>query len=276
MDCFKKFDPLTGVVPGFPFSELWRIVGEARILLAGLSVKDIWGIEIELDNLLTDGKDDFAKYCFNARVMQEDEPDYMDDDFSDVEALRMLINCGKLGDVTSEHSYPVQCAAVLALMRVADCLSTMDCPEEELGTHDDGPIAARLLFAANKAVESALAIGYANELAALTESEAEAAEELAGDMEKMQKRFSEDRARKAAAARHDHLKPAIDFVQTEWRNHSKAYNSNKTDFARTYVELVRNRYRDRRGDPLKITIKTITDIWLAPAASRPAGDLADG
>ena len=75
MDCFKKFDPLTGVVPGFPFSELWRIVGEARILLAGLSVKDIWGIEIELDNLLTDAKDDFAKYCFNARVMQEDEPD---------------------------------------------------------------------------------------------------------------------------------------------------------------------------------------------------------
>ena len=310
MDCFDNFDPLTGNVPSYPFFELWRVVSEARILLAGLSVDDIRGIERELDYLVFDTKAKLARYCLDDHVAQVikagswelhhlptntaptqqsvrlllenwpegvDEPDYLtEDDFSDVEALRTAISTGDMGTLDYEHSYPVQCAAVLALMKAADCLRTMECPEDELGVHDDGPIAARLLSAANEAVESALALGYANELAAVAESWAEAAEDLAETIEDGQRRFSKDRARKAATARHEHLKPAIEFVQTEWHEHCEAYNCNKTDFARTYVELVRNRHRDRRGDPLKVTIKTITEVWLAPSASKPAGEPADG
>ena len=54
---------------------------------------------------------------------------------------------------------------------------------------------ARLLSAANDAVESALALGYANELAAVVNSWAEAAEDLAETIEEKQRRFSKDRAR---------------------------------------------------------------------------------
>lgn len=310
MDCFDNFDPLTGDVPGFPFVELWRIVSEARIFLAGLSVEDIRGIERSLDDLIYDTKAELAQYCLDDYVSQvieagswelrylpantvptqqsvrrllenwpesADQPDYLtEDDFSDVEALRTAISSGQIGTLDSEHSYPVQCAAVLALMKSADCLRTMECPENELGIHEDGPIAARLLSAANEAIESALALGYANELAAVAESWAEAAEDLAETIEEKQRRFSKERARKAATARHEHLKPAMEFVRAEWQEHCEAYKFNKTDFARTYVELVRNKHRNRRGDPLQVTIKTITDVWLAPSASKPTGEPADG
>lgn len=310
MDCFDNFDPLTGDVPGFPFSELWTIVSEARILLAGLTVVEIRGIERNLDIQICDTKAELASSCLDEYVMQvieqgswelqhlppgtqptqqsvrhllgnwpsgADEPEYLtEDDFSDVETLRTICSGGDLGALRSEHSYPVQCAAVLALMKVANSLDTMACPDEDLGTHEDGPIAARLLCAANDVIEAALALGYASELAAVAESLAEASEDFAERMQDRQQRFSKERARQAATARHQHLKPAIHFVQTEWLEHCKAYKFNKTDFARTYVELISNKYRDKRGDPLKVTIKTITDIWLAPSASKPTGVLALG
>lgn len=310
MDCFDKFDPLTGEVPGFPFAQLWSIVSEARILLAGMSVEEIRNIEQDLDILIFDTKWELASICLDDHIAEvlekkswelqhlpegvlpteqtvrsllenwpegKDEPDYLkEDDFSNVEALKAVIWAGGLGTLDSEHSYPVQCAAVLALMAAAECIATMACPDEDLGFHEDGPIAARLACAANDAIEAALALGYANELAALAESEAAAAADFAETVAESQRRFSEERARKAAKARHEHLKPAIQFIRAEWEEHRHAYNLNKTDFARTYVELVRDKYRDRRGDPLKVTIKTVTDVWLAPPASKQAGEPADG
>lgn len=310
MDCFDNFDPLTGDIPGYPFAELWGIVAQARVLLAGSSSDDIRDIERNLDNLIADAKAECAHIWLDNHVEQvikegsweldylptgttathqsvrhllenwpdsAVEPDYLtEDDLSNVEALRMAVSMGDVGKLDSEHSYPVKCAAVLALMKAADCLGSMECSEEDLGTHEDGPTAARLLSAANDAIEAALALGYASELAALSESLAEAAEDLAETIEEVQQRFNAERARKAATARHMYLKPAIQYVQTEWVKHREAYNFNKTDFARTYVELIRNRYRDRRGDPLKVTIKTITDVWLAPSASKQAGVPAGG
>jgi hypothetical protein len=85
-------------------------------------------------------------------------------------------------------------------MKVADCLNSLECPEEDLGTHEDGPIAARLLSAANNAIEAALALGYASELAASAERRSEANEEIMEEIEERQRRFSEDLKRKAAAA----------------------------------------------------------------------------
>lgn len=235
MDCFDNFDPLTGDVPSFPFYQLWGIASEARILLAGLSVNDIRAIERYLDDLITDAKADCARFSLDkyvARVIKksswelqylpagvdptpqsvrqllenwpesEGEPEHYltEDDISDVEALRIVISAGSLGTLDSEHSYPVQCASVLALMKVADCLDTLECSEDDLGIHEDGPIAARLLSAANDALEAALALGYASELAALAESRAEAAEDIAEAIEDRMRRLSEDRARKAATA----------------------------------------------------------------------------
>lgn len=307
MDCFDNFDPLTGDVPSFPFLELWSVVSEARILLAGLSAIDIRGIERNLDDLIYDAKAELASLCLddhiaeviesgswelnylpegmvpsqeNVRFLLENWPEsaeesqYLrEDDFSDVESLRMVISSGGAGRLGSEHSYPVQCAAVLALMKAANCLRTMDCPEEELGTHEDGPLAARLLSAANDAIDAALALGYARELAAVAETEAEAAEDIAETILEKQLRFSAERARNAATARHKHFKPAIQFVQTEWVQHREAFKNNKTDFASVYVGRVRNEFLDGKGDPLKVTEKTIREVWLSdpPSASKQAG-----
>ena len=84
-------------------------------------------------------------------------------------------------------------------MKVAECLDTLKCPEEDLGTSEDGPIAARLICAANFAIEAALAIGYADALAELAESRAESNENITDEIEGAQRRFSEDRARLAVA-----------------------------------------------------------------------------
>lgn len=234
MDCFDNFDPLTGDVPSFPFYELWGVVSEARIFLAGLSGDDIRAIERHVDDLIYDTKVDSARIFLDnyvARVIKEsswelhylpagtaptqqsvrrllenwpesaDDPNYLtEDDISDLEALRIVISMGGVGTLDSEHSYPVQCASVLALMKVADCLDTLECPEDDLGIHEDGPVAARLLSAANNAIEAALALGYARELAAVAESRAEAVEDIAEAIEDRLRRFSEDRARKAATA----------------------------------------------------------------------------
>jgi hypothetical protein len=235
MDCFDNFDPLTGDVPSFPFYQLWGVASEARIFLAGLSGNDIRAIERHLDDLIYDTKADCARISLDkyvARVImesswelhylpvgtdptqqnvrrllenwpesaEEPEPYLTEDDLSDLQALRIVISAGKLGTLDSEHSYPVQCASVLALMRVANCLDTLECPEGDLGIHEDGPIAARLLAAANQALEAALALGYASELAELAESRAEAAEDIAEAVEDRLRRLSEDRARKAATA----------------------------------------------------------------------------
>ena len=235
MDCFDNFDPLTGDVPGFPFFQLWGVASDARVLLAGLSVNDIRAIELYLDDRIYDAKTELANISLDkyvARVIKENswelrylpagtdptqqsvrrlfenwpesadepEPYLTEDDLSDVEVLRIVISAGGLGTLDSEHSYPVQCASVLALMKVANCLDTLECPEDDLGVHEDGPIAARLVSAANDAIEAALALGYASKLAALAESQAEAAVDISEAIEERQRRFSEERARKAATA----------------------------------------------------------------------------
>ena len=235
MHCFDNFDPLTGEVPFFPFSEIWGVASEARIYLAGLSGDDIRAIEKYLDVFIYDTQLDFARINLDRyvkRVISEcswelnylpvgvaatqqsvrhllenwPEPESSDeiyyeteDDCSDLTALRIGIMSGSLGALENEHSYPIQCVSVLALMKVAECLDTLKCPEEDLGTSEDGPIAARLICAANFAIEAALAIGYADALAELAESRAESNENITEEIEGAQRRFSEDRARLAVA-----------------------------------------------------------------------------
>lgn len=307
MDCFDNFAPLTGEVPSFPFFELWSIVSKARILLVGLSEDDIRRIERDLDVLIHDAKAGLASNCLDEHIAWvikqeswelnylpagttatqenvrqlfdnwpngEEESDYlMEDDFSDLEALRMVVSAGGAVSLDCEHFYPVQCAAVLALMNVAECLSTMACPEEDLGTHEDGPIAARLVSAANSAIDAALALGFADELAAIAKTAAEVAGDLAETILSRQQQFNVERARNAATARHRYFKPALQFVQTEWVQNREAFKNNKTDFASVYVGRVRNEFLDRKGDPLKVSEKTIREVWLSdsPPASKRAG-----
>lgn len=269
MDCFDNFDPLTGDIPGYPFAELWGIVAEARFHLTGSSSDDIRDIERNLDNLIADAKAECAHIWLNdhvtkviengsweldylpngtsatkqsVRYLLENwpdsavEPDYLtEDDLSNVEALRMAVSMGDVGKLDFESSYPVKCAAVLALMNAADCLHSLGCSEDDLGTHEDGPIAARLLSAASYAIEAALALGYANELAAILESRLEAAEDLEETIEERQRRFIKDRAIKAATEklRNDPKQKAklqVHFAWKQWQSRPNMYPS-KSAFA---------------------------------------------
>jgi len=81
-----------------------------------------------------------------------------------------------------------------------------------------------------------------------------------------------------AKLRHHQTNAARAFVRNEWSLHKDAYNGNKSEFSRTYVSIVANRFKTRNGDPLKVTEKTIRESWLSdtPSASRQAGKQAAG
>jgi hypothetical protein len=70
------------------------------------------------------------------------------------------------------------------------------------------------------------------------------------------------RAKVAAAKRHESSNKARVFVKNEWDKHKTSYNNNKSAFARSYVALIANQFKDAKGDPLKITEDTIKEIWL--------------
>lgn len=94
----------------------------------------------------------------------------------------------------------------------------------------------------------------------------------------------EFRRRESAAAvvragiRHEFSNSAKEFVKQEWAAKKAAYGSNKTEFARSYVPIVANRFVDRHGDPLKITEKQLREVWLSdtPPACKPARQRAGG
>ena len=306
MSCFDNFEPITGEVPNSRFRELYLIVMDARDLLTGLSGKDVRAIERNLDRLIFEERTEWSNLLLDEHVEmvikesswelshlpvgnaptpenvrnllknwpdEVEEPDYLDgDDFSDLDVLKRIVFFGGAGSLNSKQSYPVHCAAVLALMGVADCLWKMECPEKDLEAHEDGPVAVRLVLAANDLIDAALALGYALELVAVAETKEEAASDIAKNIAKRQQRFGVERARNAATARHKHFKPAIEFVQSEWVQHREAFKNNKTDFASVYVGRVRNEFLDARGDPLKVTEKTIREVWLSDPrllANRP-------
>lgn len=76
-----------------------------------------------------------------------------------------------------------------------------------------------------------------------------------------------DKATKAVAsehaneARHAYTEKAKDWVLQEWADHGAEYEG-KRDFAGVYVPLIAARFKDRKGDPLKVKAETIYQDWL--------------
>lgn len=85
-------------------------------------------------------------------------------------------------------------------------------------------------------------------------------------------------ARAAAATKAKRSNEARQWTYSEWVSKKADYGNNKSDFARTYTVLVREKFLDNKNDPLRVTEKTIREVWLSdpPAASKPAGELAGG
>ena len=81
-----------------------------------------------------------------------------------------------------------------------------------------------------------------------------------------------NQARVAAGARAKKYNEARVWVWSEWSQKKADYLHNKTDFARTYTGLVRDKFVDNKDDPLRVTEKTIREVWLSkpPPASKRA------
>ena len=84
---------------------------------------------------------------------------------------------------------------------------------------------------------------------------------------------AQKKAREAAMLRVEKFNMARAWVQDEWTVKKQDYKGNKSDFARTYVSLVRAQFTDKKGDPLSVTEKTIREVWLSDTlpASKQAG-----
>ena len=82
----------------------------------------------------------------------------------------------------------------------------------------------------------------------------------------------------AAYFRHSATDQAKAWVRDEWEAHQADYDRNKSAFARTYVELIKNRYTDSNGAPLIVQEKNLKEKWLKsnPSASKEASLPAGG
>jgi hypothetical protein len=71
---------------------------------------------------------------------------------------------------------------------------------------------------------------------------------------------------------------AEEFVREEWSKNKAEYNNNKASFARDFVPIVANKFKNNKGDPLKITEKQMREVWLSdtPPTRKPARQRVGG
>jgi hypothetical protein len=79
--------------------------------------------------------------------------------------------------------------------------------------------------------------------------------------------------KKGGRTKNEPYRIAKQYLLKEWEAKKVDYGNNKSQFARDYVRLISHRFTDGDGDPLKVTEKTIREVWLKSprAASTEAG-----
>jgi hypothetical protein len=232
VDCFEKFDPLEGAIPSYPFFDLFDIAWKAREFLEGMTYKDIQWIEKDVDLAIEAMRVRYAKARNRDSEPLETEPDEFEDELSEIEALRMALELSFLHFESGEPSdNPVRCAAVLTLMYVSSCIEALECPDEDLGTCDDGPIAARLISAANHAINAASALGLAESHAHASRIE----DELDFELKEQLADFSTERARRAAQKKHQKNRDAKALV-FEWCDKNMSRFNSMDDAAMDIAE----------------------------------------
>lgn len=79
-------------------------------------------------------------------------------------------------------------------------------------------------------------------------------------------------SKNALDAKNKPNRTAQKYVRMEWEKNRSSYDGNKSEFARVYVPIVANNFKNAKGDPLKITEKQMREVWLsdAPPTRKPA------
>jgi hypothetical protein len=70
------------------------------------------------------------------------------------------------------------------------------------------------------------------------------------------------RAQLSAKRRYEPYRQAEAFARHDWVSLAGSYGNNKSAFARDYSRLIAQKFSTARGDPLKVTEKTIREVWL--------------
>lgn len=301
MSWFDDFDPLVGNVPDYPFKRLRATVWAARNHLRGLDIKQIRQIErvvqdslseqraiyveVEMDSLVAglikhggwelsflENPDEPSERAIRYLLEHwpaeaDDQPDLpSENDLSDVDALELAIDA-LLPASPPEHvsDDPVRCAAVLALMLVAECYATLDWDKYVPHSLLVDVKLASFSAAGDAAIEAARSVGLSEKLHKEVSLRSALSAEQRAQLHAQVVQTTRERAKYAAEKRHSCMRLAKLFVQAEWHKNAEAYKWNKSDFARTYVALILDRFQDAKGDPMSVTEKTIRDVWLAPS-----------
>ena len=161
----------------------------------------------------------------------------------------MAVDCGQLSSYPGSPGYyhPDKNAAVLTLMFVARCIETLECSEEDLGTCDEGPTAARLISAANEAIEAAAALGLTRKYRYVNEISEDFALDAAENNKISDSEISETlikaalskigragAAEKLSNDKRQHAKNQVSLKWKEWQANPKLYD-NDSAFALVMV-----------------------------------------
>ena len=300
MSWFDDFYPLVWNVPEYPFKRLRATVNMARNHLRGLDIRHLQQIESVVQDSMSEQRAIYVEEELDflvagllrrggwelsfledpnragereIRYLLEHWPPEADDqpnlpsenDLSDVDALELAIDAGLPASppgVVSDD--PVKCAAVLALMLVAECYDALGLDKEVPRSVQLDMKFASVSVAADAAIEATRSAGLAEKLHGQESLRSTLSAEQRAQLQLQVVRVTRERAKHAAEKRHSSMRQAKLFVQSEWDKNAEAYNKNKSDFARNYVVLIRDQFHDNKGDPLRVTEKTIRDTWLSP------------
>lgn len=221
------------------------------------------------------------------RHLLENWPSYADvqpdlpssEDIDDLYALGEILCNGYPYDSIDgcEGASETELYAVLALMQLDYAASDIRASRGEheiVGAVSENEQSRRLIRAANHIIEATETICYAERN--LSEEQSRLRRESLQDEVVKAARVAVARA--GGRARHGASNEAREWVRVQWQEHRQAYENNKSEFARHYMALVRERFVTRKGAPLRITDKTIREVWLSdsPAAGKTAGQQAAG
>lgn len=212
------------------------------------------------------------------------------DDIDDLEALRGLILDDRFhhfvkrpysGRGISAQISAAEAFAVLALIKLDEAASFLLKPEIAVkkGRHARSNSTRwkkeTLISASNLVIEATEIVFFAREQLSIEEQYKLRTKERETSLSQAEFEASARTklSKLALAARYAPNAEARDFVRKAWFLEREHYQHNKSKFVRSYVDIVANKFKDLKGNPLKVTKKQIYEVWLrdSPATGTPAG-----
>jgi hypothetical protein len=244
----EEFKPLASGVLSAAFSALFDILNRAENLLWRCTAYEIEAYANSIEWILCEHYEEVFKgerhSSFPPEHSMADAPRAV---LSLKDAANHFISTGKADLQNWSELF-----SVIALLKVSEAIREMN--------------GGDTVSAADAAIDAMDAVSY-GEVLELREQIPFALESTA---EKRLKTYKSDVAKDNADKGHGLHRKARLFIRAAWATEKSEYKNNKTEFARTYVGIVANKFQDKNGDPLKIKERTIAETWLSdpPPASK--------